>query len=117
MTAKILKIGTATKADNNHYLAVHELEDLSKAFRSQQQHEEASTPRMERHIEASEKKGDKGGGFVRRGWTLVHAEGYQLGADGVQVEPDEREEFRVVNEGGWLGLKSILTRLLGYDGI
>ena len=71
------------QADTNagQHLAIHEIQDLSNAFKSQKKHREASTPRMEKHIEASEKsKGDKGGGFVRRGWELIHAEGFPLDA-------------------------------------
>ena len=80
-----------TKEECNHYLAIHEVENLSKAFRSQSQHDEASTPRMEKHIEASEKsKSDKGSGFVRRGWTLVHAAGYQTDVENIQVKSEKR---------------------------
>lgn len=56
------------------HLAVHEIQDLTKAFPSRQAHNEASTPRMEKHIEASKKsKTVKGGGFVQRGWELLYA--------------------------------------------
>ena len=53
------------------YLAVHEFENLSKAFVSEKAHQEHLTVRTERHIQDSE----RGSGFVRRGWKLVHAEG------------------------------------------
>ena len=54
------------------YLAVHEFKDLSKAFASEKQHRSNMTERTERHIQDSE----RAGGFIRRGWKLVHAEGY-----------------------------------------
>lgn len=108
---------TASKDERSHYLAIHELENLSKAFRSQAQHDEASTPRMEKHIEASEKsKGDKGNGFVRRGCTLVHAAGYQTDGKEVEVDSTERagEESETGSDyGGYLGLRRILPRFFG----
>jgi hypothetical protein len=108
---------TATKAERNHYLAIHELENLSNAFRSQAQHDEQSTPRMEKHIEASEKsKSDKGNGFVRRGWTLVHAEGYQMDNKEVQLKSEERageERDTSSDYGGCLGLRPTFSRLFG----
>jgi hypothetical protein len=108
---------TATKAERSHYLAIHELENLSKAFRSQTQHDEQLTPRMKKHIEASEKsKSGKGNGFVRRGWTLVHAEGYQTDSKDVQVKSEERagEESDTSSDyGGCLALRRIFSRLFG----
>ena len=107
----------APKSERNHYLAIHELENLSKALKSQAQHDEASTPRMEKHIEASEKaKTDRRSGFVRRGWVLVHAEGYQVDDKEIQVDSKERageaSEASSV-ETGCFGLKSMLSRLFG----
>lgn len=107
---------TATK-ERNHYLAIHELENLSQAFRSQTQHDEQSTPRMEKHIEASEKsKSDKGNGFVRRGWTLIHAEGYETDCEDIEVKSEERvgEESDTSSDyGGCLGLRRIFSRWFG----
>ena len=58
------------------YIAIHEVEDLNKAFVSERAHIESVTPRTERHIRDSEQsRTEDGGGFVRRGWELVHADG------------------------------------------
>jgi hypothetical protein len=107
----------ATKNERNHYLAIHELENLSKAFKSQAQHDEASTPRMEKHIEASEKtKTDRGSGFVRRGWILVHAEGYQVDDKELHIESKERAGEDSENssiETSCFGIKRMLSRLFG----
>ena len=108
---------TVNKEKCNHYLAIHELQNLSKAFRSQAQHDENTTPRIEKHIEASEKrKSDKGSGFVRRGWTLVHSQGYQTDSIEVQVKSEERageESDTSSNYGACLGLRRMLSRLFG----
>ena len=56
----------------NDYLAIHELEDLDNAFTSESQHMQNLTTRAEKHIQDTKMTG----GFVRRGWKLVHAEGY-----------------------------------------
>ena len=108
---------TTSKNKENHYLAIHELENLSKAFKSQAQHDEVSTPSMEKHIEASEKtKTERGGGFVRRGWALVHASGYQVDEKELQIESKtgagEDSETSLV-ETGCFGFKRMLFRLFG----
>ena len=54
------------------YLAIHEFEDLNKAFASENQHRDNLTARTEKHIQESEATG----GFIRRGWKLVHVENY-----------------------------------------
>ena len=60
----------------SRYLAFHEVRNLDKAFQSEEQHEENLTAWKKKHIEASERtKTEQGGGFVRRGWELIHTEG------------------------------------------
>lgn len=54
------------------YLAIHEFDDLNKAFRSERQHRDNLTARAEKHIQESEATG----GFIRRGWELVHARSF-----------------------------------------
>lgn len=108
---------SALEGQPHHYLAIHELENLSKAFRSQAQHDEVSTPRMEKHIEASEKsKTNRGSGFMRRGWTLVHAEGYPSDHKEIQVESkvggSEESEISSIDT-GCCGLRHMLSRLFG----
>lgn len=108
---------TPSGSDSNHYLAIHELDNLSKAFRSQEQHEEASTPRMEKHIEASEqKKTDRGSGFVRRGWILVHAQGYQSVSDEIPAKLEEINDSEVSDDGGCLGIRRMMSRLFRLGG-
>jgi hypothetical protein len=51
------------------YLAIHGFEDLNKAFVSEKQHQDNLTARTEKQIQESVATG----GFIRRGWRLVHA--------------------------------------------
>lgn len=93
LRSKRYQLSGVGKTTASPYLALHEIEDLSKAFVSQKAHEEASTERMERHIEASEKKRTKeGGGFIRRGWILMHTEGYETDATPCNVQAAKRVE-------------------------
>lgn len=55
------------------YLAIHEVDDLNKAFASEKQHGQNLTLRTEKQIQDSE----NAGGFVRRGWQLIQAEEFQ----------------------------------------
>ena len=94
---------------------MHGVQNLSKAFPSQQKHDEVSTPRMERHIEASEKsKGAEGGGFIRRGWELVHAEGDAAEVKDVRPNREKSNRSNSTEDGSCLGLRRLLLRLVGW---
>ena len=51
------------------YLAIHGFDDLNKAFANEKQHRDNLTVRTEKQIQESEATG----GFIRRGWKLMHA--------------------------------------------
>lgn len=51
------------------YLAIHEFEDLNKAFASEKQHQDNLTARTKKQIQENEATE----GIIRRGWKLVHS--------------------------------------------